>query len=213
MQGKKLISPQDHKRITAAIRRAEEGTSGEIYAVLARSSDDYFFAAGFIATCGILIAAVLVAFLAHWYWFDIRLPVFGLAILAAFVAAMLVLWFFPAIRIAIVPHRIRYKRAHLNAVQQFLARNVHKTVNRTGILLFVSLAEHYAEVIADAGINQHVKQEEWNTIVGTLTQHASRREVAEGFVVAIDQAGTLLARHFPAGSENLNELDDHLIEL
>lgn len=213
MTQEKLISPQDHKRIAAAIRNAEEGTSGEIYAVLARSSDDYFFAAGFVTTCGILIATVIVAFLAHWYWFDIRLPAFGLAVLAAFVATMLVLWFFPQIRIALVPHRIRYKRAHLNAVQQFLARNVHTTAHRTGILLFVSLAEHYAEVIADAGINQHVKQEEWNTIVSTLIHHASRRQVAEGFVVAIDQAGTLLARHFPASDENLNELDDHLIEL
>ena len=208
-----LIGAGDHARIAEAIRKAEAETSGEIYAVLARSSDDYFFAAGFVATCGILLASVVVAFLAHWYWFDVRLPMFGLAVLAAFLTAMLVLWVFPAIRMLLVPRRIRYKRAHLNALQQFLARNVHITEHRTGILLFVSMAEHYAEVIADAGINARVEQDEWNAIVATLVHHASRAQVAEGFVLAIGQAGLLLETHFPAGADNVNELDDHLIEL
>ncbi|KAB2668077.1 TPM domain-containing protein [Ochrobactrum sp. LMG 5442] len=208
-----LIGAEDHARIAEAIRKAEAETSGEIYAVLARSSDDYFFAAGFVATCGILLASVVVAFLAHWYWFDVRLPMFGLAVLAAFLTAMLVLWVFPAIRMLLVPRRIRYRRAHLNALQQFLARNVHITEHRTGILLFVSMAEHYAEVIADAGINARVEQDEWNAIVATLVHHASRAQVAEGFVLAIGQAGLLLETHFPAGADNVNELDDHLIEL
>ncbi|AAL51412.1 TPM domain-containing protein [Brucella melitensis] len=208
-----LIGADDHARIAEAIRKAEAETSGEIYAVLARSSDDYFFAAGFVAACGILIASVFAAFLAHWYWFDIRLPIFGLAVLAAFVSAMVLLWFVPSIRMLLVPRRIRYKRAHLNALQQFLARNVHITEQRTGILLFVSMAEHYAEVIADAGINARVEQEEWNAIVSTLIHHASRAAVGEGFVEAIGQAGKLLSHHFPAGDDDVNELDDHLIKL
>lgn len=208
-----LIGADDHARIAEAIRKAEAETSGEIYAVLARSSDDYFFAAGFVATCGILIASVFAAFLAHWYWFDIRLPIFGLAVLAAFVSAMVLLWFVPSIRMLLVPRRIRYKRAHLNALQQFLARNVHITEQRTGILLFVSMAEHYAEVIADAGINARVEQEEWNAIVSTLIHHASRAAVGEGFVEAIGQAGKLLSHHFLAGDDDVNELDDHLIKL
>jgi len=141
------------------------------------------------------------------------MSMFGLAVLAAFLTAMLVLWVFPAIRMLLVPRRIRYKRAHLNALQQFLARNVHITEHRTGILLFVSMAEHYAEVIADAGINARVEQDEWNAIVATLVHHASRAQVAEGFVLAIGQAGLLLETHFPAGADNVNELDDHLIEL
>ncbi|MBB5702996.1 putative membrane protein [Ochrobactrum daejeonense] len=213
MHDRTIIGTADHARIAEAIRQAEAETSGEIYAVLARSSDDYFFAAGFVAACGILAASVIAAFLAHWYWFDIRLPLFGLAVLAAFLSAMLVLWLLPSLRMLLVPRRIRYKRAHLNALQQFLARNVHITENRTGILLFVSMAEHYAEVIADAGINARVGQEEWNGIVATLTRHASQAQVAEGFVQAIGQAGLLLRKHFPAGAENANELDDHLVEL
>lgn len=213
MQQGNFISADDHTRIAEAIRRAEAGTRGEIYAVLARSSDDYFFAAGFIATCGILIAAVIAACLAHWYWFDISLPMFGLAILAAFISAIGLLWLVPSMRMRLVPRHIRYKRAHLNGVQQFLARNVHITEQRTGILLFVSLAEQYAEVIADAGIHARVRQEDWNAIVAMLTHHASRSAIAEGFLQAIEQAGGLLSQHFPAGPDTPNELDDHLIEI
>ncbi|RCS23615.1 TPM domain-containing protein [Phyllobacterium salinisoli] len=213
MSMQQSLDASDHARIAEAIRSAEEKTSGEIYAVLARRSDDYFYAAGFVAACGIIIAAIIVALLAHWYWFDVSLPVFGLAILAAFVSVVLVLWLAPAVRMVLVPHRIRYRRAHLNAVQQFLARNIHVTSQRTGVLLFVSLAEHYAEVIADAGINAKVEQEEWNGIVAILTHHASRAEVADGFVAAIEKSGDLLARHFPPVADQVNELNDHLVEL
>ncbi|PRD43858.1 hypothetical protein C5748_08325 [Phyllobacterium phragmitis] len=213
MSVQKSIDADDHARIAEAIRAAEEKTNGEIYAVLARRSDDYFYAAGFVAACGVIIAAIAAALLAHWYWFDVSLPVFGLAILAAFASVVLVLWLVPAVRMVLVPHRIRYRRAHLNAVQQFLARNIHVTSERTGVLLFVSLAEHYAEVVADAGINAKVEQEEWNGIVAILTDHASRAAVADGYVAAIGKAGELLAKHFPATGEKVNELSDHLVEL
>lgn len=212
-QQRNLISPADRARIASAIRAAETQTAGEIYAVLARRSDDYFYVAGFIACCGMIITAVIAAFVAHYFWFDLSLPKFALAILAAFVCLIVLLALFPVMRMLLVPHRIRYKRAHLNAMQQFVARNVHLTDKRTGILLFVSLSERYAEVVADAGINAKVEQHEWNKIVATLSRHASQGTIADGFVEAIDMAGTLLAKHVSNEGDTKNELEDHLIEL
>ncbi|MCO4317451.1 TPM domain-containing protein [Phyllobacterium sp. 21LDTY02-6] len=209
----KLMTDDDHQRIAEAIRAAEIRTSGEIYAVVARRSDSYFYVAGFTLAICVLLASAIVAIAAHWYWTHITLPTFGLAILAAFVSCMLVLWLLPGVSLWLVPRRIRYKRAHLNAVQQFLARNVHLTSERTGILLFVSLAERYAEVIADAGIHAKVEQDEWNSIVSVLVGHARRDSLAEGFLIAIEKAGILLEKHFPAGPDTANELDDHLVEL
>lgn len=208
-----LMTDDDHARISEAIRKAESRTSGEIYAVVARRSDSYFFVAGFAIACGILLASVIVALLAHWYWFSVSLPAFGLVVLTAFLAAVLVLWLVPGLSIWLVPKRVAYRRAHQNAVQQFLARNVHLTSARTGILLFVSLAERYAEVIADAGINAKVEQAEWNGIVSILTSHADKGDLASGFLQAIEKAGALLAEHFPVGPDDVNELDDHLVEL
>ncbi len=208
-----MIDQAQHDQISTAIEQAECGTRGEIYAVLARRSDDYFFAAGFVLTCGILLSAVLAAFAAHIYWFDISLPLFGLAILAAFVMAMLILWFVPQCRVFFVPKQILYKRAHLNAVQQFLAKNVQRTKYRTGVLLFVSLAERYAEVIADDGISSKVDQEEWNSIIETLMHHSKRGEISNGFLAAIELTGQLLQLHLPSTADDENELQNRLVEL
>lgn len=207
------LSEEEHRRIVEAITTAERGTSGEICAVLAETSDEYFFVAGFMAACGVMVAAALVAVFSHWLRISMPLPYFGAAVLAAFVAVLLVLKFVPALRMPLVPHALRYRRAHENAAKQFLLHNVHMTKERTGVLIFVSEAERYAEVVADAGIDAKVAQEEWNGIVALLTGHASRGNLAEGLVAAIGKAGALLATHFPPGTDDRNELGDRLVEL
>lgn len=212
-KSKYLINAEQHAQISAAITKAEQGTSGEVYAVLARRSDDYFFAAGFVVTCGILLSAVIAAFMAHLYWFNISLPAYGLAILAAFLMAMLILWFVPQCRVFFVPKQILFKRAHLNAVQQFLSKNIHQTKYRTGVLLFVSLEERYATVIADSGINSKVDQAQWNKIVGILLQHAEQGEIGNAFIEAISQTGQLLQLYAPAIDHFDNELQNSLVEL
>lgn len=207
------LSVADHDRIAAAIRAAEAETAGEIYCVVARSSDSYFYPAAFFATLGIVLVGVVVAFLLEFWWISLRLPVFWAAVVLALVAAWLILLLIPALRIHLVPRRLRYQRAHDNALKQFLARNVHITSARTGVLVFVSLAERYAEVVADSGINAKVGQETWNGIVGDLVSHARDDRLADGFIQAVATIGKLLSGHFPRRADDLNELDDHLVEI
>ncbi|TWG89030.1 putative membrane protein [Mesorhizobium sp. J18] len=208
-----ILSPDEHARITAAIRDAESRTSGEIFCALAGTSDSYFFPAAFIATSAILLLSAIVAAVFHYWWIDIRPIVFVAAQLAALATAVLVIATFPRLRVRLVPRRIRYRRAHGNALRQFLAHNIHVTESRTGVLIFVSLAERYAEVVADAGINSLVDQSTWNDTVAALIRHAAAARLADGFVEAIGRVGTVLAEHFPPGAENPNELDDHLAEI
>jgi putative membrane protein len=207
------LTPADHDRIAEAIRAAEAGTSGEIYCVVARSSDGYFYPAAFFVTIGIVVAGIVVAFLLEFWWISVRLPVFWAAAVLALAAGWLVLLAAPGLRIHFVPRRLRYQRAHDNALKQFLARNVHITTARTGVLLFVSLVERYAEVVADSGINAKVDQEIWNGIVADLVAHARTDRLADGFVAAVGVVGELLSRHFPRSGDDLNELDDHLVEI
>ncbi|HVW55637.1 MAG TPA: TPM domain-containing protein [Rhizobiaceae bacterium] len=210
---KGLMTSEDHDRIAAAIRRAEQSTSGEIVCVLARSSDDYFFPAAFIATVGILIGSLIAAVIVEELWLTIRLPFFVVAQMLAILSALAVLKFFPAARIRFVPHRLRHLRAHNKAVTQFLARNIHLTAERTGVLIFLSLEERYAEIVADGGIDLHVAQEDWNGVVEELIGHASRGDIAEGFCASVDKVGAFLAAHFPPRPDDRNELDDHLVEI
>ncbi len=207
------MNQKDHARIAAAVRDAEARTAGEIYCVVARVSDSYLFPAAFFVTVAIVALSLLVSFALHQLWFDVRPVTLVLAQLLAIACALILLWWFPTLAIRLVPKRLQFRRAHDNALKQFFARNVHITTARTGVLLFVSLAERYAEVVADAGINQRVDQAAWNEVVETLTRHARRGDLADGFVVAVGMVGALLEQHFPVGNEDLNELDDHVVEL
>lgn len=208
-----VMTRQEHSRIAEAIRAAEERTAGEIYCVVARSSDGYLFPAAFFVTAAMLLISLAVAWALHHWWFDPGPTTVVLAQLAAVACGLALLWFLPAMRIWFVPRRLRYRHAHANAVKQFLARNVHITEARTGVLLFVSLAERYAEVVADAGIDKRVDQSAWDDIVSTLVEHAAGDRLADGFVTAVGSVGALLEQHFPAGELDVNELDDHVVEI
>lgn len=209
----RAISTQDHARIAEAIRAAEGQTDGEIYCVVAHSSDSYFFPAAFMAMIGMLIASLVIACGMEMWWLSLRLSWFVLLQMLAVLCIIAILWLVPALRIHLVPHGRRKMAAHANAVRQFLARNVHLTEARTGVLIFVSLAERYAEVVADSGISEHVGQHVWDGVVRDLTAEAAADRLAEGFIAAIGTVGAVLAQHFPVSSDDINELDDHLVEI
>jgi len=208
-----MNAPIDHARVTAAIRAAEKTTSGEIYCVLARSSDGYFYPSAFIVACAMLLVSLAVALGLEYRWHDVPVSTFAAAQILALCVGLIVLAVFPGLRIRLVPKSLRYGKAHGNAARQFLSRNIHTTEVRTGVLVFVSLAERYAEIVADAGINTRVPQEEWNRIVADLTREADAGRLTEGFEGAIAASGTLLARHFPYRPHDRNELDDKLVEI
>ena len=207
------ISREDHDRIAKAIRVAESKTDGEIYCVVAYASDGYFFPAAFMATLAMLVVSLAVSYGLEAWWLSIRLPHFVIAQLLAMGSVLVLLWALPGLRIHLVPRRLRYQAAHANAIKQFLARNVHRTAARTGVLVFVSIAEHYAEVIADSGIDSRVGQHVWDSVVRDLTAHARDDRLADGFIKAIEATGAVLAEHFPVSSGDSNELDDHLVEI
>jgi putative membrane protein len=126
-------------------------------------------------------------------------------------AAVLFNWL--PLKIRLIPAGVKKLRAQRLAREQFFLQNLHGTPGRTGILLFVSLAEHYVEIIADKGINDVVSDNAWEAIVEHFVADVKNNRVATGFVTAISACGELLVAHFPATGENTNELPDHLVEL
>jgi len=207
--GDAVISDADRARIVDAIRTVETHTSGEIFCVLARQSSHYTLVpVAWAAALALIVPLPLIHFTA---W---PASVIYVIELAAFVAAALLLSR-PALRFRIVPKRARHERAHSTALRQFWAQGLHKTQARTGVLIFVSLAERYAEIVADAGINQKVTPEVWRSAVDVLTQAVRHGRVADGFVAAVAQCGAVLAEHFPLtpGTANPDELPDRLVEI
>jgi putative membrane protein len=123
------------------------------------------------------------------------------------VAAVVFSWL--RLRLLLVPRAVQRSRAHHAAIEQFVIRRVAHTKNRCGILIFVSLAEHYARIIADEGIAQKVPNAEWQTAVDALVAHMRSGDIAAGFTAAIERCSAVLAAHAPPDGSS-NELPDRL---
>jgi putative membrane protein len=202
-----LISAKDSERISAAITDAERSTSGEIIAVVVEQSSRYQYVPFMWAA---LLALVIPWPLIHFTWMKVQW-IYLIQLLAFF--ALLALTWHPRARMSLVPKPILRANVHRRAAEQFLAQNLYTTAGRTGVLLFVSVAEQRVEIIADSGIDARVAKGTWQRIVDNFTAEIGAGRQVEGFVQAIDRIGAHLAEHFPRGLLNPNELPDHLIVL
>jgi putative membrane protein len=203
------LSEQDRARISNAIRANEARTSGEIICVLAKSSSDHATA------LPVAIAAVLSLALPWILMICTSLSLQSILSLQVLLfLVILAVASVPRVRTALIPRATRRALAHRAAMEQFVIRGIARKKERTGILIFVSLAERYARIIADEGIAARVPQSHWQGAIDTLTGHMRQGHIADGFVSAIETCGDVLATHFPppadATGNQRSELPDRI---
>jgi len=203
-----FLSRAEKLRIADAVRAAEAGTRGEIVTVIARESSDYLpialLWAGFIA---LLAPGLILLFrpnIGVFYLYEIQLGIF--------VAAMMVLHWSP-LKMFFVPTALQRRYARRLAREQFFVQGLHLTRERTGVLVFVSVAEHYVEILADAGIHERSSKGEWDDVVTYFIADVRAGRIEQGFLSAIAACGDKLAQHFPRRENDKNELPNRLIEL
>jgi putative membrane protein len=197
------FTKDDHDAVSAAIRDAEQRTCGQLVCVLAHSSSDY----GLVP----IMWATVLALLTPWpliYFTELSVQRIFSVQLVVFIVAGLVFSWMP-LRFLLIPRAVLRARAHRAALEQFVVRGVTRTKNRTGVLIFVSLAEHYARIIADQGIAEKVHAAEWQGAIDELVAHMREGRVAAGFCAAIERCGAVLAAHAPPDNSP-NELPDRL---
>jgi putative membrane protein len=202
-----MISEIDNQRVVEAIRTVENKTSGEIYCVIAHACGGYHLVP--IAWAALIAFAVPLPLIHFTNW---PAGIIYLLQLAVFIVMAVVLSL-PIIRFRIVPKRRLRGRAHVVAMQQFLAQGIHLTERRTGVLIFASVAERYAEIVADSGINAKVAPDAWTGAVSAMVSAIKAGRPGDGFIAAIELCGTELARHFPPGALNPNELPNRVVEI
>jgi len=205
--GDVMISDVDKRRIAGAIRAAEEKTAGEIFCVIAHACGNYRLVP--IAWAALVALAVPLPLI---YLTARPAGIIYLLQLGAFIVVALVLSL-PMIRFLIVPKRRMWGRAHAEAMHQFLAQGIHLTEHRTGVLIFASVAERYAEIVADSGINAKVQPEVWSKAVAAMISAIKDGRPGDGFVAAVELCGEQLARHFPPGALNPDELPNKVVEI
>jgi len=227
-----LLSDADHDRIKAAVDAAETRTSGEIVSVLARESSEYWevpliwaAAIALFLPLALLLLGLgpqIVGVLSGG-WIDANsggasvaagqaLSAYAVLQGVLFVVVALILTI-PQVRRALTPRALKRERVHRRALEQFMTRAYHLTEHDTGVLIFASLAEREAIVLADDGVASKVQAAEWKGVVDALIHGLKANDAGHGFVSAIGRAADILATHCPRQPGDHVQLPDTVIEL
>jgi putative membrane protein len=139
----------------------------------------------------------------HWAWLGLGwLLAAGLALFASR---------FDAVQRILTSRLDQTLQVELRAEVEFFENRVGQTRESTGILLFVSLMERRAVVLADRAIAEKLDPGIWQEVIDLKIAGVKRGDLAAGFVEAIGRCGALLTPHFPIRADDTNELRDHLI--
>lgn len=199
----------DRTRIKESVAAAEKRTSGEFVTVAARVSDNYL-SVMLLWSVGLalVLPAPLLLFPNHLRYTEI----YELQIIF-FVLLTFLFEFLPGLHMALVPKHLCHAYASRLAHAQFYEQGVQLTREHSGVLLFVSLAERYVEIVADKGIHEKIGEQRWQAIVDGFTAKVGEGDVTGGFVAAISACGEAMAEHYPAQPGDSDELSDGLIEI
>ena len=221
------LTQSDHEVVSAAVAEAETRTSGEIVTIVARRSDSYHDVGLSWAAAAVFIAlALMAAFPAHLRAF---LPMLLLdwehdladwklltGLLGILILKFLIVRYLLAImplRMLVTPKATKARRVRRRAILLFRTAAEARTRGRTGVLIYISLDEHRAELVADRAINEKVSPDAWGDAMATLVDALRQDRAGEGLAAAVAQVGAVLAAHFPREADDINELPDRLIEL
>ena len=104
----------------------------------------------------------------------------------------------------------RNATARERAVMMFSKLRVWDTVHNNGVLIYLMLAEHAIEIVADRGLNEKVSPAQWQAIAQTMSQAFKHQQYEDGLTQALEEVSALLVAHYPVatGSTRRNELPD-----
>lgn len=221
------LSAADRALVTEAVTAAEAGTDGEIVTIVTKQSDTYRDVALIVGALAMLLGAALATVdprlldlpVAGWGggWGDEPSMVARLAVLmvaqAVVFGVVLLLLRNPASRIALTPKSVRAARVRGRAIRYFKVGAEKRTAARVGVLLYLSLDERLAEIVADAAIHAKVPPERWGDAMVALVDEVRAGRPAHGMAAAVGAIGVIIAEHFPKTDDDRNELPDRLIEL
>lgn len=222
-----MLSEDDFQRVTAAVAQAERESDGEIVTIVARRSDAYHDVALHYAVLAMLLVPAWWALVPQsWidWWSGLLLgwnaeltrPIVMLALfvklIAAFLVVRLVLAWRP-LRLALTPGRTKSRRVHRRAVELFRASCEMKTRGRTGVLIYLSLEERRAEIVADRAIAEQVAPEIWGEAMALLVDEVKQGRPGAGLALAVEKVGAVLAPILPPTLGNPDELPNRVILL
>lgn len=204
------LSESEREAIRAAVRAAEVGNAGEIVPFVTAASDAYeaaLWRGGLVAA---LVATALAAALhqALGLW-GLGLLWIGLPPLGGALAGLWATRAIPGLRRVLAGQALLEREVRQRAAEAFLAEEVFRTRDRTGILIFLSVFERRVVILADSGIHHAVGPQEWDAVAKELARGIGAGRPASALVAAVERCGVLLReRRVEPRPDESNEHDD-----
>lgn len=205
-----FITESEVAKVETSIKKAEHTTSAEVVAMIVRRScplGHIPFQVTLLLLIGILVFEVpQMDFFTDWNltWLFLLLSAacYGLSLLIARLK-----W----VQRILIPQNDQRFQVDERAQLEFFLTGMTNTQNKTGVLIFISLLERRAVILADKTISEKLPPETWNKILGELVQAIKAGRVGDGISTAIHSVGGVVSQHFPAAKDNKDELHNHLI--
>ncbi|MGD1074533.1 MAG: hypothetical protein ABR903_00430 [Thermodesulfovibrionales bacterium] len=193
LKTERFLTAEEKRRIRETAHDAESRTLGKIADMVVESSDHYFEAEviGGMLLGSLAALAVCVFFFHSSVWSYIPLS------FLFFFPARLLFQKVPVLKAAFLSHRRKEHAVRMRAVRAFYEKELYKAKGNTGILFFVSLFERKVRVLADSGIHEKIGQETLNKFARVVSQGIKDGRSCDALCEAIEEAGALLAQHFP----------------
>lgn len=226
-ENRAALSNEDRARINAAVTAAEERTAGEIVTILSERSGGYADVAMAWAVAAALAALLALAIAPDFYlgvydrltggWVQQWHPrqIFAVAAIVATLkfAGMWLLQLWQPLKFLLIPRPIKHARVRAKAMMCFKVGAERRTHGRTGILIYLSMRERRAEIVADEAIATKVDAEVWGDAMAAMLAQIREGRIADGMIAGVEKVGAVLAEHFPRHENDINELPDRLIEV
>ncbi|OYZ23565.1 MAG: hypothetical protein B7Y39_04465 [Bdellovibrio sp. 28-41-41] len=205
-----ILSDGELKRLAEVIGEVEEKTSGDLRLMIVKRS----------AVTGhvhLLLWSLMVALTFLYLWLNRHSLIFGerwwlwpSIILSQYIIAAF-LSHSQLLQRILTSHRDLYHQVWARAEVEFHRQGLSDTSSQTGVLLFVSLMERQAVVLADKAIVNKLPSNIWDQTVKIIIQGARKGKWAEKLEQALRECGTHLTTHFPSQTGKNHELSNAVI--
>lgn len=208
-----FFSKEEQTRIRDAVHRAELKTSGELVPMLVCESHSYPLAAIRGAALAALLTALLATpLIAEMFWLESsNLWVFLGLFTPIFLAVQFLVTSYPRLKRLFLFADEMDTEVQNSAFAAFFTEELYKTKDANGILIFISLLERRAWVIADSGISERIPYERWEEAVAVITNGIRKKKQCQALCEAIKMIGDILEGEFPVQDGDINELHDLII--
>ena len=204
---KTFFTEAEKQRIEETTRAVECCTIGEVAVMIVDSSDEYREA----IVLGSVLLSSGISLLVSEAFLNSSLNYFVLLSFLFFPLMWLLFRALPVMKTSFVGRHRLEEAVKERALRAFYEKGLYKTKANTGVLFFISLLEHKVWVLADKGIYEKIDQQTLNAYALTVSRGIKEGSACDALCQAINEAGKILAQHFPLTLGDTNELSNQIM--